>query len=124
MGRASVSHTIGVSVRRKWRAELGELYAAQADFAKRLAYLLTGDSELAEDITQDAFVKDGRSPRRSPQPGRLCRLPSPNGGESLPVSFPPQKSGTYLSGARGEHAPNGEGRGPGRPSRGCPLERT
>jgi RNA polymerase sigma-70 factor (sigma-E family) len=40
-----------------WRAELGEFYAAQADSAKRLAYLLTGDKELAEDIAQDAFVK-------------------------------------------------------------------
>lgn len=40
-----------------WRAELGEFYAAHADSAKRLAYLLTGDKELAEDIAQDAFVK-------------------------------------------------------------------
>jgi RNA polymerase sigma-70 factor (sigma-E family) len=39
------------------RATLGEVYAAHADSAKRLAYLLTGDRELAEDITQDAFVK-------------------------------------------------------------------
>jgi RNA polymerase sigma-70 factor (sigma-E family) len=39
------------------RTELGEFYAAHADSAKRLAYLLTGDKELAEDITQDAFVK-------------------------------------------------------------------
>jgi hypothetical protein len=33
------------------RATLGEVYAAHADAAKRLAYLLTGDRELAEDIT-------------------------------------------------------------------------
>jgi RNA polymerase sigma-70 factor (sigma-E family) len=39
------------------RAELGEFYAAHANSAKRLAYLLTGDTELAEDIAQDAFVK-------------------------------------------------------------------
>ena len=44
-------------MRQTWRAELGEFYAAHADSAKRLAYLLTGDNELAEDITQDAFVK-------------------------------------------------------------------
>jgi RNA polymerase sigma-70 factor (sigma-E family) len=44
-------------MRQRWRAELGEFYATQADSAKRLAYLLTGDKELAEDITQDAFVK-------------------------------------------------------------------
>jgi RNA polymerase sigma-70 factor (sigma-E family) len=44
-------------VRQTRRTELGEFYAAHADSAKRLAYLLTGDNELAEDITQDAFVK-------------------------------------------------------------------
>ncbi len=44
-------------MRQAWRGELGEFYAAHADSAKRLAYLLTGDKELAEDITQDAFVK-------------------------------------------------------------------
>lgn len=44
-------------MRQTWRAELGEFYAAHADSAKRLAYLLTGDNELAEDITQEAFVK-------------------------------------------------------------------
>ena len=57
MGRTSVDRTIGVSVRRTWRGELGEFYAAHAESAKRLAYLLTGDNELAEDIVQDAFVK-------------------------------------------------------------------
>jgi RNA polymerase sigma-70 factor (sigma-E family) len=36
---------------------LADFYAAHADSAKRLAFLLTGDRELAEDITQDAFVK-------------------------------------------------------------------
>jgi RNA polymerase sigma-70 factor (sigma-E family) len=44
-------------MRQMWRFELGEFYAAHADSTKRLAYLLTGDKELAEDITQDAFVK-------------------------------------------------------------------
>ena len=57
MGRTSVSRTIGVSMRQTARAELGDFYAAHADSAKRLAYLLIGDKELAEDITQDAFVK-------------------------------------------------------------------
>jgi len=38
------------------RTKLAELYAAHADSTKRLAFLLTGDNELAEDITQDAFV--------------------------------------------------------------------
>lgn len=44
-------------MRQTGRVELGEFYAAHADSAKRLAYLLTGDQELAEDIVQDAFVK-------------------------------------------------------------------
>ena len=36
---------------------LGELYLRHADDAVRLAYLLTGDRGLAEDLVQDAFVK-------------------------------------------------------------------
>ena len=36
---------------------LGELYAQHAGDALRLAYLLTADASLAEDLVQDAFVK-------------------------------------------------------------------
>src|SRR5205085_4399679 len=36
---------------------LGELYVRHADDAVRLAYLLTGDRALAEDVVQDAFVR-------------------------------------------------------------------
>ena len=36
---------------------LGDLYLRHADDAVRLAYLLTGDRALAEDLVQDAFVK-------------------------------------------------------------------
>jgi RNA polymerase sigma-70 factor (sigma-E family) len=36
---------------------IGELYLRHADAAARLAYLLTGDREMAEDLVQDAFVK-------------------------------------------------------------------
>jgi RNA polymerase sigma-70 factor (sigma-E family) len=36
---------------------LEELYRAHAPDARRLAYLLTGDRGLAEDLAQDAFVK-------------------------------------------------------------------
>jgi RNA polymerase sigma-70 factor (sigma-E family) len=39
------------------RGALGELYLRYADEAARLAYLLTGDRALAEDIAQDAFVR-------------------------------------------------------------------
>ena len=37
--------------------KLGELYLRHADGAVRLAYLLTGDRTLAEDLVQDAFVR-------------------------------------------------------------------
>jgi RNA polymerase sigma-70 factor (sigma-E family) len=36
---------------------MGELYAAHAPEAVRLAYLLTGDRALAEDLAQEAFVR-------------------------------------------------------------------
>lgn len=36
---------------------LGRLYSLHAPAAERLAYLLTGDPELAEDLVQEAFVK-------------------------------------------------------------------
>jgi RNA polymerase sigma-70 factor (sigma-E family) len=36
---------------------LSELYLRYADDATRLAYLLTGDRALAEDLAQDAFVR-------------------------------------------------------------------
>lgn len=39
------------------RGRLAELYLAYSDGAVRLAYLLTGDRSLAEDLVQDAFVK-------------------------------------------------------------------
>jgi RNA polymerase sigma factor (sigma-70 family) len=51
------------------RGRLAELYLAYSDGAVRLAYLLTGDRSLAEDLVQDAFVKlaghfaDLRDPR-------------------------------------------------------------
>ena len=57
MGRTPIDQTIGVWVGHRSQGKLAELYAAHATSAKRLAFLLTGDNELAEDITQDAFVK-------------------------------------------------------------------
>jgi RNA polymerase sigma-70 factor (sigma-E family) len=39
------------------RGRLAELYLRHADGAIRLAYLLTGDRALAEDLVQDAFVR-------------------------------------------------------------------
>lgn len=39
---------------------LGELYRAHGPDALRLAFVLTGNREVAEDVTQDAFVRIGR----------------------------------------------------------------
>ena len=39
------------------RADFAELYAIHAPDARRIAYLLVGDRGVAEDITQDAFVR-------------------------------------------------------------------
>jgi RNA polymerase sigma-70 factor (sigma-E family) len=47
---------------------LGELYVRHAHEAVRLAYLLTGDRALAEDLAQDAFVRAA---------GRLIHLRDP-----------------------------------------------
>jgi RNA polymerase sigma-70 factor (sigma-E family) len=52
---------------------LGELYVRYADGAVRLAYLLTGDMALAEDIVQDAFVRLA---------GRLIHLRDPDAFEA------------------------------------------
>jgi DNA-directed RNA polymerase specialized sigma24 family protein len=49
---------------------LAELYARHAPEALRLAYLLTGDMTLAEDLVQDAFVKLA---------GRLLHVRDPGG---------------------------------------------
>jgi RNA polymerase sigma-70 factor (sigma-E family) len=50
------------------QSTIGELYLRHADGAVRLAYLLTGDREMAEDLVQDAFVKAA---------GRLVHLRNP-----------------------------------------------
>jgi RNA polymerase sigma-70 factor (sigma-E family) len=51
------------------QSRIGELYLRHADGAARLAYLLTGDREMAEDLVQDAFVK---------ATGRLIHLREPD----------------------------------------------
>ena len=53
MGRAAQVDVIDVGSRRSFAA----LYERHAPAALRLAYLLTGERELAEDLVQDAFVK-------------------------------------------------------------------
>lgn len=63
----------GVRVSGEERGRLAELYARHATEAIRLAYLLTGDRALAEDLAQDAFVKLA---------GRLAHLRDPDAFEA------------------------------------------
>lgn len=49
--------SLGVAVAETARGRLAELYLTHAGSATRLAYLLTGDRDLAEDIAQEAFIK-------------------------------------------------------------------
>jgi RNA polymerase sigma-70 factor (sigma-E family) len=46
-----------VALDRDRRAALAELYARHAGRAGRLAYLLTADSDLAQDLAQEAFTR-------------------------------------------------------------------
>jgi RNA polymerase sigma-70 factor (sigma-E family) len=39
------------------RADMGELYRSYSPAALRLAYVLVGDKDIAQDIVQDAFVR-------------------------------------------------------------------
>lgn len=52
---------------------LADLYAREAPRARRLAYLLTGDTSLAEDIVQDCFVKLASRLRRVEDPESYLR---------------------------------------------------
>lgn len=45
------------TIERARRDELAEMYGTHAPDAVRLAFLLTGDGELARDLVQDAFVR-------------------------------------------------------------------
>ena len=52
---------------------LADLYARQSPAARRLAYLLTGDTSLAEDIVQDCFVEMASRLRRVEDPEPYLR---------------------------------------------------
>jgi RNA polymerase sigma-70 factor (sigma-E family) len=58
---------------RREQDRLGELYLRHADRATRLAFLLTGDRAVAEDLVQDAFVRLA---------GRLAHLRNPEAFEA------------------------------------------
>jgi RNA polymerase sigma-70 factor (sigma-E family) len=48
---------VGAIIRDDSETHIAELYALHARKAGRLAYLLTGDPDLAEDLAQEAFVR-------------------------------------------------------------------
>lgn len=63
---------VAVEQNRSAGGRLGELYERHARDAVRLAYLITGDRVLAEDLVQDAFVRLA---------GRLAHIRNANGFE-------------------------------------------
>ncbi|HEY7401127.1 MAG TPA: SigE family RNA polymerase sigma factor [Actinomycetota bacterium] len=74
---------------------LGELYRAHAAGAVRLAFLLTGDRELAEDLVQDAFVRLA---------GRLVHLRDPGAFETYLRTTVVNLSHSHFRRARVERA--------------------
>jgi len=67
-GAAAPAVVAGHEASGEGRPRLEDLYAASAPRAVRLAYLLTGDRGVAEDVVQDAFVRVA---------GRLAHLRAP-----------------------------------------------
>lgn len=57
MGDERMRDATAPKVERLGGSRLAEAYARHFPVAVRLAYLLTGDAELAQDLAQDAFVK-------------------------------------------------------------------
>ena len=66
--RRTLAHTVGPADANE-RSRLGELYERSAPGGIRLAYLLTGDPAMAEDLVQEAFLRFV---------GRLQHLRDPN----------------------------------------------
>ena len=56
-----------------WSSGLAELYRREYAPMVRLAHLLTGSNEAAEDVVQDSFVRLYRSWHRADQPGAYLR---------------------------------------------------
>ncbi|MEA2460610.1 MAG: hypothetical protein QOH90_787 [Actinomycetota bacterium] len=77
------------------RTRIGELYVQHADRAVRLAYLLTGDREVAEDLAQDAFVRVA---------GRLAHLRDPKGFDQYLRTTIVNLSNSYFRHRRVERA--------------------
>jgi RNA polymerase sigma-70 factor (sigma-E family) len=77
------------------RARLGELYLRHGPAALRLAYLLTGDPPLAEDLVQEAFVR---------MAGRLAHLREPEAFNAYLRRTIVNLTGMYLRRKRVERA--------------------
>jgi RNA polymerase sigma-70 factor (sigma-E family) len=81
---------------------LGELYLRHADAAARLAYLLTRDHALAEDLVQDAFVRLA---------GRLVHLRDPEAFDAYLRRTVVNLSNSYFRRKRVERAYMARARG-------------
>jgi RNA polymerase sigma-70 factor (sigma-E family) len=77
------------------RARLGELYLRHGPAGLRLAYLLTGDRSLAEDLVQEAFVR---------MAGRLAHLREPEAFNAYLRRTIVNLTGMYLRRKRLERA--------------------
>ena len=90
---------------------LAELYSRQAPGARRLAYLLTGDQQLAEDIVQDCFVKLAGRLRRVDDPEAYLRRMVVNASHShhrrLRVRRDRARDEALVVGADTDAAPDG-----------------
>src|SRR2546427_2317804 len=92
---------------------LEDLYKQHADGAGKLAYLLTGDRALAEDLVQEAFVRVARRLVHLRGHRGVPRLPAPNDREPGNVALSPAERGTDIS-DRVRRTPNGGGLGGGK----------
>lgn len=59
LGASSKGPVLSRSLSRSSSDRLASFYAANASSATRLAYLLTGDSNVAQDLAQEAFIRVG-----------------------------------------------------------------
>lgn len=93
------------------QAALADLYAREAPAARRLAYLLTGETLLAEDIVQDCFVKLAARLRPVDDPAACLRRMVVNASHShhrkLPVRRDRARDEAATIGADTDTSPHG-----------------
>jgi len=90
---------------------LTELYASHAPRARGLAFLLTGDAQLAEDLVQDCFVKLAGRVLPVSDPGAYLRRMVVNASHShhrkLRVRRERARDEAGVVGADTDHSPDG-----------------